>query len=216
MVAVVVAVAVAVGVVVWGVVGGGVVVSVGFGFAVWVVVVVGVVVGVVVAVGVAVPVGVVVAVGGGLTSPRAKGHVMRKRKDVISVPPQWQEQFKAATFRTSFTLSLSQAMIEFLCAVADDVQWDRSIYYGNIHRPDNWMATSTCLERRGLIVRRCQNEIDKRTRHWRAEDFASRLTYEVSHYTLTPAGEAVVQLFRVTEIFVEAEAAVTKRYRKKA
>lgn len=98
-------------------------------------------------------------------------------------------------------------MIEFICAVADDVTWDRRDFC-TIHKPDNWVATEAALKKRGLIVRK---EGDERRK---AFEERSENDNDISYCKLTPAGEAVVQLFRVTGIFVEADSAITKKYKR--
>lgn len=122
----------------------------------------------------------------------------RKTADTIRHPAaeSWKEDFKRTTFRTSFSLVLSQAMIEFLCAVADGVMWDRYMHPVTIHRPDNWVASEAALTKRGLIRRKCRSELDRELHEEREHG-------EWSCCELTPAGEAVVQLFRATGVFVE-------------
>lgn len=106
--------------------------------------------------------------------------------------------------RSSFCLALTQPMLEFLCATADGVSWDRRLYRADwgIARPDNWLASGGALIKRGLITRRQAIPV--------TEDFI------ISHYILTPAGRALVELLKVTGIFVEADAATVKRLKAKA
>ena len=107
---------------------------------------------------------------------------------------EWKDSFRATTFKTNFALYLSQPMIEFLCSVADQVHWDRTTHRANLHRPDNWLATAG-------------SEMDSEDR-----DHVN-MTWEWSNYRLSPAGEAVVQLFKVTGVFVEADTAISKKAR---
>mgnify|MGYP006969465222 CR=1 FL=1 len=115
----------------------------------------------------------------------------------------WKENFSQHTFKTNFVLTLSQSMIEFLCAVAEDVMWDRTRYL-SIHKPDNWIASENALIKRGLIIRKCESEKEE----YRQSEFM-----ECSLCKLTPAGEAVVQLFKVTGVFVESDNAIIKKSR---
>lgn len=123
---------------------------------------------------------------------------------------QWADHFRSYAMKQSFNLSLSQMMIEFLCAVADNVRWDR----GNvcdIHRPDNWYVAEACLIKRGLI--RCKRDDPGQQEKWVAQMRTSD-THRESCTELTPAGEAIVNLFRVVGIFVEADEAIIKKARK--
>lgn len=124
----------------------------------------------------------------------------------VPMPDLWKQDFRASTFRTSFVLSLSQAMIQYLSAVADGVTWDRSQFPGQ-HAPDNFIATGNALAKRGLVVRKTRAEME-------AEQRPTSELWEWSNYHLTPAGAAVVQLLKVTGIFVEADAAISKRSRR--
>lgn len=68
----------------------------------------------------------------------------RRPKTIPITTETWQEDFRRNAMRTNFMLSLSQPMIEFLCAVADGVQWDRRDAC-SIHVPDNWIASERSL-----------------------------------------------------------------------
>lgn len=118
----------------------------------------------------------------------------------------WQRSFQAQTFRLNFVLALTQPMIEFLSAVADGVQWNRAIYnLGNVQRND-WITTERALTKRGLVRRKLRS-----TTVWKDipdEDWAS-MSYNFCE--LTPAGEAVVNLLKVTGLFIESDAAATKK-----
>ena len=73
-----------------------------------------------------------------------KRQTRTRKQSTIKLPTTWASDFQNSTMRTAFNLHLSQPMIEFLCAVADDCQWERSRYH-NIHMPDNFISTSTAL-----------------------------------------------------------------------
>lgn len=128
----------------------------------------------------------------------------------IPLPATWQSQFRSHTMRTGFCLALSQAMIEFLCAVADNVDWDRGQWH-TIHRPDNIFASARALIKRGLIANK--DESERRTTSQILQMPAEQLA-EYSHWKLTPAGKAMVNLFKVTGLFVEADVAITKKARR--
>lgn len=129
---------------------------------------------------------------------------MKARRDnVQKLTPEWRTAFQSSAMKSSFCLALSQPMLEFLCATADGVQWDRRLYYRQwgAARPDNTIAASRALEKRGLIIHvpgRLPTD---------AEIEAASVTY----WKLTPAGEALVALLKVAGIFVEADAAIVKR-----
>ena len=131
---------------------------------------------------------------------------MAKSK-TIPLPTCWQDDFRSATFRTSFMLTLSQSMLEFLCAVSDGVQWDRS-QWSHVHKPDNFLASGRSLQKRGLIVRKSDDEVRK-MRHEKCEPF------EYNFWKLTPAGEVLVELLKVTGMFVESDASIAKRSRRR-
>lgn len=129
----------------------------------------------------------------------------KKRTDnVVQLPPDWKMAFQGSAMKTSFCLALTQPMLEFLCATAEGVHWDRRLYsrqYG-IARPDNWLASSGSLEKRGLVERLTRLEIDRTCTS--VHDFTT------SHYRLTPAGEAVVGLLKVTGIFITSDTAIER------
>ncbi len=111
--------------------------------------------------------------------------------------------------KTSFVLTLSKSMLEYLCATADDVRWDRGIYTHGSGMPENFIATQASLAKRGLIQRKDQTEID-------THKYDGDRHHEWALYILTPAGEKVVQLLKLAGMFVEADAALTKKHRRKA
>jgi hypothetical protein len=106
-----------------------------------------------------------------------------------------------------FHLALTKAMVEFLSAVADDVQWDRNIYR-TISMPDNWIATEHSLEKRGLIERKSKGWFEEHK--YDKTPFAERACC-----VLTPAGRLVIDLLKMAGIFVEADAAIYKKSRRK-
>jgi len=87
-------------------------------------------------------------------------------------------------------------MMEFLCAISDDVKWDRASF-PSLYEPDNWMATENALTKRGLIKRKTIKEI-------RAEG------YDTIPYRMTDIGLIVVQLLKVGGLFIQADAAKEK------
>lgn len=121
---------------------------------------------------------------------------------------QWRDAFRSFSLRVGFHLSLTKPMLEFLCAVADGVQWDRSLYFSERPVPDNWIASERALEKRGLIARKAQGELDSRK-------YEDRPPGEWCCCVLTPAGKAVVELVKLAGLFVEADAAINRRSRRK-
>lgn len=130
---------------------------------------------------------------------------------------QWQIKFQRNTNRTCFNLLLSRTMIEYLCAVAGDVYWDRHFYNTDRqHFPDNWIATERALLERGLIdekptvkaYRSAEKKHKKQGKYdyydgWHIKwDEACGGSYH-QKYCLTPAGAALVELFKVAGMFVE-------------
>lgn len=105
----------------------------------------------------------------------------------------WRDRFKSNMTRVTFTLSLTRAMLEFLCAASDDVYWDRRAF-GGLGYPDNFLATEHALMRRGLLVRLPPREVTGRN-------------ISAPPWSLTPAGVQVVQLLKVGGIYIEAEEA---------
>lgn len=128
---------------------------------------------------------------------------------------RWQDDFRNSSLRTTFSLNLSRPMLEYLCATADNVTWDRGIYRNSL-TPNNWLATETALQRRGLCVRKSREEIDKESSRLDRTDggIASLAFYEMSCCKLTPAGQQVVELLKLAGIFVEQDVATAKKKRK--
>jgi hypothetical protein len=127
--------------------------------------------------------------------------------NVVQLPPDWKSAFQGHAMRTSFCLALTQPMLEFLCATADGVHWDRSLYYRQygVAKPDSLFGTGDALVKRGLIERLTRAQID---------GTPMGEYYLHAHYRLTPAGEAVVALLKVSGIFVEADASIEKRVKR--
>ena len=115
----------------------------------------------------------------------------------------WRDKFKSYSLRTNFHLGLTRPQLEFLCAVADDVEWDR-FTHGLGTGPHIPIATGGCLEKRGLIERKTKG---------RSHDFNH--TFEIrSLWTLTLAGEIVVELLKETGLFIEADHAIQRKAKK--
>jgi len=134
----------------------------------------------------------------------------QEKQQPVAHPSSWRAAFQSQAMRSSFALTLTQPMLENLCAIADGVESDRSLYFQccGAARPDNFLATSKALEKRGLIH-------DHPRRH-DMSDFRENYDQGISHiWQLTPAGEALVVLLKVTGIFVEADAAIALRAKQK-
>lgn len=139
--------------------------------------------------------------------------VMSKVQQAIAMPGSWKQKFQDSTFRTNFQLFLSQSMVEYLCACADNVRWDRSRFC-SIHRPDNWVATEASLIKRGLCERKSCSEIEAERAELKkamGDDYEDQRGWHlINMCRLTPAGQAVVELFKVTGVFVPADGALIK------
>ncbi len=132
------------------------------------------------------------------------------KKNIIKTPlaeDQWKDAFRASSMKIGFNLNLTKTMLEYLCAVADDVQWDRSLFHQNVPYLDNWVASERALKKRGLIERKPKGWFDER-KHDEHTPFC-----EMSMCVLTPAGSLVVELVKLAGIFVEADAAINKKAR---
>lgn len=127
-----------------------------------------------------------------------------KRRKIIE--SEWRDNFKRHALNVGFRIGLSRAMCEFLSAVADDVHWNRAMLGAASADPDNWIATGTSLASRGLITRKPQTEIER-------HDYGINMKtyFQWSHWVLTPAGEHVVELLKLTGIYVPQDAAVLKQ-----
>ncbi len=122
------------------------------------------------------------------------------RSEQRAAPEDWRAAFRSTVMRTGMCLSLSQPMLEYLCAVADGVTWDRSAICGStLATPCNSLATSGSLEKRGLIRRKPPSP---------------RAEVGTAHEELTEAGEAVIALLKSVGIFIEADRAIEKKARR--
>lgn len=125
----------------------------------------------------------------------------------------WRDNFKSSAIRVGLSLSLTRAMCEFLSAVADDVTWDRCAFGSSQAFPDNFLATSRSLERRGLVEQKSPSEIEAR------KSRSAVTSYDLwswSCWRLTPAGELVVGLLKLAGLFVEADIATEKKAREES
>lgn len=101
-------------------------------------------------------------------------------------------------------------MLEFLCAVADGVAWDRSgLGASTINCPDNWIATEHSLVKRGLVMRK-----PLKIRKQQLDDKDNEL-WETTPVELTDAGKIVVDLIKLSGVFIESDHAINKKNRTK-
>jgi len=114
----------------------------------------------------------------------------------------WREAFRNTVMRTGMHLSLTQPMLEFICATADGVQWDR-MGASTLGRPDGFLVTAASLEKRGLVRRRVSSKTDD-------------TICGAAFHELTDAGKCVVELLKSTGVFTEADLAIEKRVGGKA
>ena len=125
----------------------------------------------------------------------------RMRKDGAG----WLDAFKGSSLRTGFVVSLSRAMLEMLCAVADDVVWDRFCNGSTSVCPDNFIATGRSLEKRGLIMTLTQAEL-RELKEARWEN-----VFEIrAKYRLTDAGRLVVQLVTMAGVYHKSDNAIQR------
>lgn len=136
---------------------------------------------------------------------------MSKLQKIMADNPVWRDAFKSSAINVGFRLHLTRAMCEFLSAVADDVAWDRSKYGSAAAFPDNFVATAGSLVKRGLIVSKPPEQKEK----IRCDRIPDSEWYTWSHWLLTPAGESVVELLKFAGLFLEADAAIEKRSKRK-
>lgn len=132
----------------------------------------------------------------------------------LNPPPDWQRSFQSSAMRTAFCLQLTQPMLELLCAIADGVTWDRHYYFPTFGaaKPDNWLASEQALTKRGLVWRVPVDQQPQRTLDERFERGRQGL---IDYVKLTPAGEALVVLLKVTGIFAKADAAIDRDARRR-
>ena len=112
----------------------------------------------------------------------------------------WQDAFKSNTTRVRFVLSLTRPMLEFLCAASAGVYWDRRAF-GGLTYPDNWIATEHGLTKRGLITR--------------LPPQPTKNGQQPPPWSLTPAGEKVIELLKVGGLFIDAREAVDRMTKRK-
>lgn len=117
----------------------------------------------------------------------------------------WKQNFRTSCMKIGFGLNLSKTMLEYLCAVSDDAVWDRALYWSN-GCPESFICTENCLQKRGLIQRKPQAEIDK-LRHVPGRQCVCELT---------PAGRLVVELVKLSGMFVESDDAIGKKSKRGA
>ena len=122
---------------------------------------------------------------------------------------EWKGKFRHASMKIGFNLNLTKTMLEFLCAVADDVHWDRSLYHQNVPFLDNWNATEAALTKRGLIERKSKEWFEERKHREDNVPFC-----ETACCVLTPAGKLVIELVKLAGMFTEADAAINKKARR--
>lgn len=132
------------------------------------------------------------------------------------LPNAWKAAFLRSTLRTGFCLALTQPMLEALCAVADRVQWDRFVFRHTMGQaaPNSWLVTLHALESRGLTRHRGTEVTHAEEESRTAAERSQRLVDEICDvWELTPAGEKVVELLKLTGVFVEQVAATNLRAR---
>lgn len=122
---------------------------------------------------------------------------------------EWKDKLRSFSMRIGFTINLSRAMMEFLCAVADGVEWDRMLYRQANGNRENFIVSSAALVKRGLVEHKGQEAIRKEWPNRRDDNWG-----EWSNYKLTPAGKCIVNLLKMAGMFIEADAAITKKNRR--
>ena len=111
----------------------------------------------------------------------------------------WKANFKAYSMRTNFYLGLTRPQLEYLAAVADDVEWDR--FRSGPQTPFNFIASEGALTKRGLIERK------KGRSAWKSGN-----VYDITATcVLTPAGKLVVELLKITGLFIEQDNAIERK-----
>jgi hypothetical protein len=129
------------------------------------------------------------------------------RRERICAPDDFRAAFRSTVMRTGMTLSLTQPMLEFLCAVSDGVRWDRA-EVSTLAKPSNDIATAGSLEKRGLIRRKTQKVLN-------SPEFSNQMnqlqynTY--SFHELTALGKILVDLLKEAGIFIAADASFRKQ-----
>ena len=85
--------------------------------------------------------------------------------------------------------------------------------FGDMHYPDNWIATEASLTKRGLVRRKegAAREATAKINH----DACSSRNFDPSNFRnyceLTPAGLAVIELLKVTGLFMEQDTAINRK-----
>ena len=131
----------------------------------------------------------------------------RSKEPIVPIAVEtWKDAFKSHNVRVGLNLQLSRAMLELLCAFAEDVHWDRSAF-GGLHCPDSFIATSRSLVRRGLIREDPRKLATKKNSMVRSMSLWSGST----QYSLTPAGRCVVDLLKSVGLFVDSDHADIRR-----
>jgi hypothetical protein len=116
----------------------------------------------------------------------------------------WKDNFKSYAMRTNFYLGLTRPQMEYLAAVADDVEWDR--FRSGPQTPFNFIASEGALTKRGLIERKKDGR-----GAWKSGN-----VYDItSTCVLTPAGRLVVELLKITGLFIEQDNAIERKAAKK-
>jgi hypothetical protein len=137
---------------------------------------------------------------------------MKKKPSTVVLPPDWQQKFKSHSLSIGFKLHLSRPMLEMLCSIADDCFWDRA-NYGDVHFPDNFIHIEACLEKRGLIERREGAEREDVIAHNAgARGKGASYWEQMRHYSkLTPAGKLVVEMLKLTGMFIQQDNGLRRR-----
>ncbi len=137
-----------------------------------------------------------------------------KPKEVLQHPAtadEWKTRLKNSCMAISFNLHLTKTMLEMLCAISDDVWWDRHLYWKERTVPENWIATVCALEKRGLIERKPPEWFEE-NKHKKYESWEQ--SAQQSHNVLTPAGSLVIELVKMAGMFVESDNAINKKFKK--
>lgn len=121
----------------------------------------------------------------------------------------WKDNFKSSSLRVGFKLGLSRAMCEFLSAVSDDAHWNSTSLGAASAAPDSFIATARSLTKRGLIEeKKDAQELWKGRPHKTSFDL-----WSWTHWQLTPAGEHVVALLKLCDMYIECDIAIEKKVR---
>lgn len=130
----------------------------------------------------------------------------RTKLNLTSAPEgTWMDNFKGFALRTGFSISLTRPMLEYLCAVSEDAQWDRSKFGVRCQAfPGCDYVTSRALEKRGLIVRKSP------LRLLTPDELEKRIRANDSCYELTPPGRHVVELLKLTGMYLQTDVAVAR------